>query len=187
MINELPHTVSHTISHTISHTVSHTIPHTIPHNTPILSEMHLRVTSFDDMKRDVLKSDSAMVVIPELDLELQHGTLGGLYTTVEGLLGKIYKNLSDDHPFAGDSSTNNHSEDEGSIKRNRTFQEFLSKLKDLKDGKVYIYTHFTINTIPHYTTLYHTILTIHTLYMGRYIPLLYSYETRWETASSPLN
>ncbi len=35
-----------------------------------------------DLKRDVIKSDSAMVDIPELDLELGHGTLGGVYTTV---------------------------------------------------------------------------------------------------------
>jgi zinc finger protein len=30
-----------------------------------------------------------MVRIPELDLELSHGTLGGVYTTVEGLLNKV--------------------------------------------------------------------------------------------------
>jgi zinc finger protein len=34
-----------------------------------------------DMKRDVIKSDTAAVSIPELDLELSHGALGGIYTT----------------------------------------------------------------------------------------------------------
>jgi zinc finger protein len=35
-----------------------------------------------DMKRDVIKSDTAMLEIPELELEMSHGSLGGLYTTV---------------------------------------------------------------------------------------------------------
>jgi zinc finger protein len=70
----------------------------------------LIVSDSDDLKRDVLKSDSAMVTIPELELELGHGTLGGVYTTVEGLMNKIYTNLRDNNPFAiGDASTNHHS------------------------------------------------------------------------------
>lgn len=43
----------------------------------------------NDLKREVYKSEHAMVYVPELDLELTNGTLGGLYTTVEGLLTKI--------------------------------------------------------------------------------------------------
>ena len=31
-----------------------------------------------------------MIVIEKLELELSHGTLGGLYTTVEGLLNKVH-------------------------------------------------------------------------------------------------
>jgi zinc finger protein len=51
-----------------------------------------------------------MVAIPELELELQHGTLGGVFTTVEGLLTKILKNLLEGNPFAvGDSSSLHHS------------------------------------------------------------------------------
>lgn len=37
----------------------------------------------------MFKSETAGVSIPELDLELCHGTLGGVYTTVEGLLEKV--------------------------------------------------------------------------------------------------
>lgn len=58
-----------------------------------------------------MKSDTAMVHIPELDLELQHGTLGGVFSTIEGLMKKIYKNLTDDNPMVGDSYTLHHSED----------------------------------------------------------------------------
>lgn len=69
----------------------------------------LLVSDPSDMTRDVLKSDSAMVMIPELDLELQHGTLGGVYTTVEGLLKKINESLVENNPFyTGDSSRLHH-------------------------------------------------------------------------------
>lgn len=37
----------------------------------------------------MFQSDTATVAIPELELELASGTLGGLVTTVEGLLTNI--------------------------------------------------------------------------------------------------
>jgi zinc finger protein len=40
----------------------------------------------EDLKRDLFKSETAGISIPELELELAHGTLGGVYTTVEGVL-----------------------------------------------------------------------------------------------------
>ncbi|KAE8891036.1 Zinc finger protein [Phytophthora fragariae] len=58
----------------------------------------------DVMDRDILKSDSACVNIPEIELEMAHGSLGGLYTTLEGLLDKIRQNIEEGNPFAiGDS------------------------------------------------------------------------------------
>jgi hypothetical protein len=76
------------------------------------TSVSLHATSFEDLKRDVLKSDSAMVMIPELELELSCGTLGGQYTTVEGLLQKIESNVRDINPFSyGDSTTLHHSEE----------------------------------------------------------------------------
>ena len=49
----------------------------------------LKATCADDLKRDIFKSDSASVKIPEIELELMHGTLGGVYTTVEGLFEQV--------------------------------------------------------------------------------------------------
>ncbi|RHY21444.1 hypothetical protein DYB32_009811 [Aphanomyces invadans] len=49
--------------------------------------LHVQDQSFLD--RDVLKSDSACVHIPEVELEMVAGSLGGLYTTIEGLLDKV--------------------------------------------------------------------------------------------------
>lgn len=41
------------------------------------------------------QSDTAGVKIPELDLELASGTLGGVVTTVEGLITKISESKCD--------------------------------------------------------------------------------------------
>jgi hypothetical protein len=83
--------------------------------------------------RDVLKSDSAMVSIPELDLELGHGTLGGVFTTVEGLLMKIHKALQDNNPFAvGDSATQHHSNKAEQTEIKAKFKVFLGKKREWK-------------------------------------------------------
>lgn len=49
----------------------------------------LQVKNNVDLSRDILKSDTAALISPELDLEVQPGTLGGRFTTVEGLLGSF--------------------------------------------------------------------------------------------------
>jgi zinc finger protein len=99
------------------------------------TEVTLRVTCADDLRRDVLKSDSCMVLIPELELELGCGTLGGVYTTVEGLVNKIHTSLGNSNPFAiGDSTTLNHSEDVEVTSSKSRFKTFLSRLKDYGDG-----------------------------------------------------
>jgi len=102
------------------------------------SEVLLQVRSAEDLSRDLLKSDTAMVSIPELELELQHGTLGGMFTTVEGLLQKIVQKLLESNPFAvGDSSTNNHSTDHSSRER---FGDFIDTLKDCAKGRRFPFT-----------------------------------------------
>nr|CCA23447.1 conserved hypothetical protein [Albugo laibachii Nc14] len=76
------------------------------------------------LNRDILKSDSASVVIPELELELVHGSLGGLYTTVEGLLDRIRQNIEEGNPFAvGDS--------DGGRSR---LKAWLERLQQMKEG-----------------------------------------------------
>ena len=99
-------------------------------------QITLTINSEEDMKRDVLKGHSAMLIIPQMDLELSHGSLGGVYTTIEGLMNKIYTNLRDNNPFAiGDSVMKHHSEEESTNKRE--FVHYLKDLKDLCDGKVF--------------------------------------------------
>ena len=86
----------------------------------------LQVRSADDLKRDVLKSDTSSVEIPEIDLELVAGTLGGKYTTLEGILNDVKTQLSSLNPFhLGDSS------EEGEA---APFRNFLRSLDALIDG-----------------------------------------------------
>ncbi|KAK8836978.1 Interleukin-1 receptor-associated kinase 4 [Tritrichomonas musculus] len=49
----------------------------------------------EDLKRELLNSETVKIKIPEIDFELTSGTLGGKFTTVEGLLVEIQKNLRD--------------------------------------------------------------------------------------------
>jgi len=64
--------------------------------------------TFDsDMQRDVVKSNTAGVFLPELDIEVTNGSLGGMYTTVEGLLTLIKEKLFDGQAsemYKGDSA-----------------------------------------------------------------------------------
>jgi zinc finger protein len=65
----------------------------------------LHVTKVEDLDRDVIKSDTASVAVAELDLELSAGTLGGLVTTVEGLMTNISQSLQRVQGFSiGDSA-----------------------------------------------------------------------------------
>lgn len=67
----------------------------------------LKVQKPEDLNRDIFKSDTCVMAIPEVDFALAPGTLGSVYTTVEGLLDKVITNLTDNNPFGmGDSSTN---------------------------------------------------------------------------------
>ncbi|XP_039620045.1 zinc finger protein ZPR1 [Polypterus senegalus] len=66
----------------------------------------LHVTDVTDMSRDLLKSETCRVLIPELDFELGMAALGGKFTTLEGLLKDIKDLIVEKNPFtAGDSCT----------------------------------------------------------------------------------
>ena len=54
-------------------------------------KISFKVEKAQDLERDVFKSDSSILIIPELELELLAGTLGGVFTTVEGLLNQVFK------------------------------------------------------------------------------------------------
>ncbi|KAG4219536.1 hypothetical protein PC116_g31985 [Phytophthora cactorum] len=53
----------------------------------------LRVENAEDLARDILKSESCSLECPELNLQVNPGTLGGRFTTVEGLLTQVRNDL----------------------------------------------------------------------------------------------
>ncbi|KAJ7674393.1 ZPR1 zinc-finger domain-containing protein [Mycena rosella] len=85
----------------------------------------LKVEDREDLSRDILKSETAGLEIPEIELVLQQGTLGGRFTTLEGILEQIYEELSEKVFASGDAS-----DAEG----RSTFESFLGKLKEVKDA-----------------------------------------------------
>ncbi|KAK8770233.1 hypothetical protein V5799_013303 [Amblyomma americanum] len=52
-----------------------------------------------DLARDVLKSETCTVRVPELELEAGAGLLSGCFTTVEGLLDSMRQQLAQENPF----------------------------------------------------------------------------------------
>lgn len=89
----------------------------------------LRLTEAEDLSRDILKSETCGLSIPEIDLELTQGTLGGRFTTVEGLLRQVHDELQGRAPFIqGDSGT-----DESKQK----WANFLDSVNKVADGKMF--------------------------------------------------
>lgn len=90
----------------------------------------LKVEDEEDLSRDLLKSDTAGLEIPEIDLVLQPGTLGGRFTTLEGLLNEIYTELSTKVFRTGDSAHSGIGQQGKEVNADeRNFEEFLGGLK----------------------------------------------------------
>ncbi|KAF2403213.1 zf-ZPR1-domain-containing protein [Trichodelitschia bisporula] len=51
------------------------------------------VKTVGDLSRDILKAESCAMSCPELDLSVEPGTLGGRFTTIEGLLTQVRDDL----------------------------------------------------------------------------------------------
>ncbi|KAL3312789.1 hypothetical protein Ciccas_008620 [Cichlidogyrus casuarinus] len=90
----------------------------------------LSINSDSDLKRDLLKTESATVKLPDIELETLSGTLNDRFTTVEGLLQAIYDDLSETNPFVFGDSTDE------SLERVR-LKNLLIDLKKVIDGQKY--------------------------------------------------
>ena len=74
------------------------------------------------------------MTIPEIDLELMHGTLAGRFTTLEGVLDQVYGELSDKAFASEDSSIESES---------TKFENFLSDLKAVSNMLIPLHTRKT--------------------------------------------
>ncbi|EWC47888.1 hypothetical protein DRE_02770 [Drechslerella stenobrocha 248] len=88
----------------------------------------LKVTDAEDLGRDILKSESCALSIPEIKLDLNPGTLGGRFTTLEGLLSQVREELHS-RIFSGTSD----SMDGGERER---WQQFFDKLDSAREAKI---------------------------------------------------
>jgi len=82
------------------------------------------------MSRDVLKSDTSSLYIPELDLRVDYGSMAGKFTTVEGVLAAIREDISRNPFVIGDST------DQSAKER---FHDFTKRLKKFQKIRRTIY------------------------------------------------
>lgn len=66
--------------------------------------IEVKINSKDDFSRDLLKSETCRIEVPELELEVGSYALGGRFTTVEGLLMAIKGQLAEQGGMFRDSS-----------------------------------------------------------------------------------
>jgi zinc finger protein len=83
------------------------------------TRFHVRITGPEDLSRDVLKSETCGMKIPELDLEVGSSCLGGAFTTVEGIMTQMRQELETNCAMFRDSKAPDNQMD-----------EFLAKLDD---------------------------------------------------------
>ncbi|XP_047547666.1 zinc finger protein ZPR1 [Lutra lutra] len=101
---------------------------------PLGTKIIFHITDPLDLTRDVLKSETCSVEIPELEFELGMAVLGGKFTTLEGILKDIQE-LVTKNPFTlGDSSNPGQME---------KLQEFSRKLDQILQGDMK--AHFIMN------------------------------------------
>lgn len=88
----------------------------------------LKVTDPEDLARDILKSETCGMNIPELNLDLTPGTLGGRFTTIEGLLAQVYEELH--------SRVFTQTSDSMDPETKQRWTTFFARLQDATDGKI---------------------------------------------------
>ncbi|EDO06773.1 ZPR1 zinc-finger domain containing protein [Babesia bovis T2Bo] len=86
----------------------------------------LKVQDVTDLNRDVIISETATIHIPLLELDMTAGTIGAVYTTVEGMLIKHADSLETAYPFLlGDSADPS----------NTTLKDKVRQLRALASGE----------------------------------------------------
>ena len=112
------------------------------------TKITVHVRTPEDLAREVLKSDTGGIQIPEIDMELMEGGLDGLYTTIEGLLKKVHTRLKEANPFgSGDAATKQHRDNDAEggafSKPSEThvnYMKFLDQLKNMANANILPFT-----------------------------------------------
>jgi len=94
----------------------------------------LQVEDPEDLRRDILKSETCGLTIPDIELVLHAGTLGGRFTTLEGILDQVYDELSQ-KVFAAGDSVGSANPDSPEVQYHNKFEMFLESLKVIKNAE----------------------------------------------------
>lgn len=86
----------------------------------------VKVENKEDLMRDVLKSETCSLLIPDFDCDVGPHALGGRFTTVEGIIAAIKDQLESNGAMFRDSA------DDGSKKK---FENFIAKIDEVVDNK----------------------------------------------------
>ncbi|EEQ30081.1 nucleolar zinc-finger protein [Microsporum canis] len=86
----------------------------------------LRVETIEDLSRDILKSETCVLKSDDLGLSVQPGTLGGRFTTVEGLLTQIRDQLHEQIFDFGDEDL--APGDSMALSEKERWEQFFSKI-----------------------------------------------------------
>ncbi|KAM0734611.1 Zinc finger protein ZPR1 [Formica fusca] len=89
-------------------------------------KIEVMVTGKEDFNRDLLKSETCDMEIPEFELEVGPAALGGRFTTVEGIITAIKEQLSSSTAFTGDSSD---------LETGKRMETFIAHLGEILDGQ----------------------------------------------------
>ncbi|XP_038065261.1 zinc finger protein ZPR1-like [Patiria miniata] len=84
-----------------------------------------------DLNRDVLKSDTSRFLIPDLNFELMMGTLGGKFTTLEGLLTDVRNQLM--RPYSMVQGQDSAPQGSGT-----KLKEFIDKIDEIISGDLLV-------------------------------------------------
>ncbi|KAK3912499.1 Zinc finger protein ZPR1 [Frankliniella fusca] len=89
-------------------------------------KIEVKVSSKEDFSRDVLKSDTCSLTVPELDVEVGPAALGGRFSTVEGILAAMKDQLLDSDVMFSDSAD---------PANKQKLDDFHKKFQDILQGK----------------------------------------------------
>lgn len=92
------------------------------------------VESREDLSRDILKADTCLVTCPELDLTAHPGTLGGKFTTIEGIITDMHDQLHGQ--IFSDENYDLKPGDSMAHKERETWDRFFSRLSAAINGQL---------------------------------------------------
>ena len=99
-------------------------------------KIYLHVRAPADLQRDILKSETCCVKIEEIGVEVVPGTMGGRFTTVEGLLTQIRDDLRGTTFDVDDDGETNKGGDSMPEDKRKGWEVFFKKMDDAIEGKM---------------------------------------------------